>query len=301
MSRARRLEPKRIINTIKFVLNVNLIERQASLSPVGRLPQGRASTAVKLLREAFLENPLEMPFDSEMKSTFLFRLALVAACVPLCSCASVSVREVIPLGRAPLQLPQTIVVQPFDFEDDMVRVGRQGAELEDFKRRIQQELTANLVERIRKYLAPAQAAGIGTPQGNAWLIAGRFTRLNQGSRFLRGALGFGSGGTKMDVTATVTDISGGVQDRFLVIQTTGGTNAMPGAIMGIIAWPMITSGAPGLLSGLSGDTQRTAREVTNALAAYMKDHGLRVAADVPKPKPKGGLPQFSDSGRPKRD
>jgi hypothetical protein len=163
-------------------------------------------------------------------------------------------------------------------------------------------LTANLVERIHwKYLAPAQAAGIGTPQGNAWLIAGRFTRLNQGSRFLRGALGFGSGGTKMDVTATVTDISGGVQDRFLVIQTTGGTNAMPGAIMGIIAWPMITSGAPGLLSGLSGDTQRTAREVTNALAAYMKDHGLRVAADVPKPKPKGGLPQFYDSGGPKRD
>ena len=94
----------------------------------------------------------------------------------------------------------------------------------------------------------------------------------------------------MDVTATVSDLSGGAPKRFLMIQTTGGTNAMPGAIMGIITWPMMVSGAPGLLSGLSGDCRRTSREITSALAAYMKEHGLRVAQDVPRPKPRGSLP-----------
>jgi len=227
-----------------------------------------------------------------MKPAFLFRIALAGLCGALCSCASVSVRETIPLTEAPSQAPQTIFLQPFDFEDDMIRVGRQGEELEDFKRRLQQEMTSNLFEQIRKYIAPAQAVSAGTapPQGNSWLITGRFTRLNQGSRALRSTLGFGSGGTKMDVTATVSDLSGDAPKRFLMIQTTGGTNAMPGAMMGIITWPMMVSGAPGLLSGLSGDCRRTSREITSALAEYMKKHGLQVAKDVPRPKQRGSVP-----------
>ena len=234
-----------------------------------------------------------MTFDlPTMKPALLFRLALAGLCLALCSCASVSVREIIPLTDTPVQAPQIIFVQAFDFEDDMIRVGRQGEELEDFKRRLQQEMTSNLFEQIRKYIAPAQAVSAGTapPQGNSWLITGRFTRLNQGSRALRSTLGFGSGGTKMDVTAIVSDLSGGAPKRFLMIQTTGGTNAMPGAVMGVIVWPMMVSGAPGLISGLSGDCRRTSREITSAMAAYMKKHGLQVAKDVPRPKQRGSLP-----------
>jgi len=227
-----------------------------------------------------------------MKPAFLFRAALAGLCLALCSCASVSVREIIPLTEAPGQAPQTIFVQTFEVEDDMVRVGRQGKELEDFKRSMQQEMTTNLLERIRKYVAPAQAVSAETeaPRGNYWLLTGRFTRVNQGSRLLRGTLGFGSGGTKMDVTATVFDLSGRAPKRFLMIQTTGGTNAMPGAVMGIITWPMAVSGAPGLISGLSGDCRRTSREITSALAAYMKKHNLQVAKGIPRPKRKGSLP-----------
>ena len=227
-----------------------------------------------------------------MKLAFLFHAAVVAVCFTLCSCASVSVREVIPLTEPPTKGPQTIFVQTFEFEDDMVRVGRQGEELEQFKRTMQQEMTTNLLERIRKYVAPAQAVSAETeaPRGNSWLISGRFTRVNQGSRFLRGALGFGSGGTKMDVTVTVSDLSGSVPRRFLMIQTTGGSNAMPGAVVGVVAWPATFTGAHGLMAGLSIDCRRTSREITSALAQYMKKHGLQVADDVPKPKPKGSLP-----------
>ena len=125
-----------------------------------------------------------------MKSAFLFRGALVGLCFALCSCASVSVREVIPLAESPTMAPQTIFVQTFEFEDDMLRVGREGEELEEFKRTMQQEMTTNILERVRKYVAPAQAVSSETevPRGNSWLMSGRFTRVNQGSRFLRGAL-----------------------------------------------------------------------------------------------------------------
>jgi hypothetical protein len=99
-----------------------------------------------------------MAFDlPTMKPAFLFRLALAGLCLVLWSCASVSVREVIPLTSGPAQAPRSIFVQPFEFEDDMIRVGRQGEELEQFKRGMQHEMTANLIERIGKYIVPAQA------------------------------------------------------------------------------------------------------------------------------------------------
>ncbi|HEY5811274.1 MAG TPA: DUF4410 domain-containing protein [Terrimicrobiaceae bacterium] len=232
-----------------------------------------------------------------MKAAILSRAAVAGVCMALCSCASVSVREIIPLTQAPTKVPQAILVQTFEFEDDMVRAGRQGEELEEFKRSMQQEMTANLLERLRKYIGPAQATSPESmlPRENSWVISGRFTRLYQGSRFLRGALGFGTGGTKMDVTATISDLSGKVPRRFLLIQTTGGTNAMPGAVMGVVTWPMILSGAPGLVSGLSGDSRRTAREITSALALYMKNHGLDAGKEAPKVKRKGSLPVFSNN------
>jgi hypothetical protein len=230
--------------------------------------------------------------DTNMKLAFLFPATFVSVCLALCSCASVSVREVIPLTGPPVSAPQTIFIETFEFEDDMVRVGRQGEELEQFKRTMQQEMTSNLLERIGKYIAPTQAVSSAAevPPGKAWLISGRFTRVNQGSRFLRGTLGFGSGGTKMDVTATVSDLSGRAPKRFLMIQTTGGSNAMPGAIVGVFAWPASFTGAHGLVAGLSSDCRRSSREITNALAQYMKRQGLQVADDAPKPKPRGSLP-----------
>ena len=118
------------------------------------LSAGNAGFSIK----RFLANRRGMTFHlPAMKPAFLFRIALVGLCGALCSCASVSVRETIPLTEAPSQAPQTVFLQPFEFEDDMIRVGRQGEELEDFKRRLQQEMTSNLFEQIRKYIAPAQA------------------------------------------------------------------------------------------------------------------------------------------------
>ena len=81
-----------------------------------------------------------------------------ALCAGLCSCASVTVQNVIPLSQPPpAAKPQKIFVQPFDFDEGTVRVNREGQELTDFKTALQQEMAENLVERLRKYVANAEA------------------------------------------------------------------------------------------------------------------------------------------------
>ncbi len=213
-----------------------------------------------------------------------------ALCAGLCSCASVTVQNVIPLSQPPpAAKPQKIFVQPFDFDEGTVRVNREGQELTDFKTALQQEMAENLVERLRKYVANAEAlpATAGVPLGDYWLVTGKFTRVNQGSRFLRSAFGFGSGGTKMELTVTLSDLSAETPRPLVMIQTTGGSNAMPGAIMGVISWPMILNGGEGIMSGVTGDCRRSSREITAAVAEYCRKNNLFVAGDAPKPKPKG--------------
>ena len=74
-----------------------------------------------------------------------------------------------PFNEPPAAAPQTILVQTFEFEDDMVRVGRQGEELEQFKRTMREEMTSNLLERIRKYIGPARtvSSGAEAPRGKS--------------------------------------------------------------------------------------------------------------------------------------
>jgi hypothetical protein len=215
---------------------------------------------------------------------------IVGLAVGLCSCASVTVVNEVPLSEpAPGRLPMTILVQPFEFDEGNIRVDREGQELTDFKRSLQQDMTKNLAERLRKYVAPAQGlpTEAGIPHGDYWLVTGRFTRVNQGSRFLRSAFGFGSGGTKMDVTVKVAALSEEAIRPFLLIQTSGGSNAMPGAILGVINWTMILNGGEGLIAGVTGDTRRSSREIVAGLCDYLKQNGVPVAKDAPKPKIKG--------------
>ena len=211
----------------------------------------------------------------------------------LCSCASVSVTNVITLeNQPPTRLPRGIFVRPFEFEEGTVRVDRSGQKLDAFETQLQDKLTGELVARFRKFLAPADGlpGQAAVPPGDFWVVTGKFTRINQGSRALRSTLGFGAGGTKLDVTATVVDYSSGEPKPFVLIQTTGGSNAMPGAIMGVIAWPMILSGGEGLVAGVTADARRTSQEISAALADYLKRRGVAVSEKAPKPKMKGSLP-----------
>lgn len=230
---------------------------------------------------------------------FLF---LLPVCAFLCSCASVSVRETEHVkGHVARRVPEKILIKPFEYHDEAqtVRVDRGGDALETFKFEQQEKLTRHLVRRLKKNVAPAVpiASKAPLPKGNYWLIEGRFDRINQGSRLMRSVIGLGSGGTKLETTVMVYDLSKGKPRPFLRLTTTGGSNISPGVI-GVATFPFSGPSAllnagnvlEGVRSGVTFDTIRTSREITAALSEYLYQQNAIEEDDALSPKRPGGQP-----------
>jgi hypothetical protein len=203
-------------------------------------------------------------------------LALILA---LASCASISVDKT--ARQATPQMPQKIYVADFDVANGNFKVDREGAELAEFKQSLRIMMRAGMVTDLSHRLIPAvpTTKEQGFQPENAWLIRGEFTKVNQGSRLLRGAIGFGAGGTKMETNVYVYDLNQSTNTPFLTFSTTGGSNAEPGAVTGgatdpvVSAIGMAASGAGNFAHGLTEDTARTAREITAELSDYMYRSG----------------------------
>jgi hypothetical protein len=223
-----------------------------------------------------------------MKGTGRFLWAVAA--LTLTGCASISVGPVSEVATE--QMPQRIYVTPFSTAHGEFNVDREGADLKAFKSNLQDLMMSAIATNLTKRLIPA---GITLQQGwtqpeKAWVIRGRFVRVNQGSRFLRGVIGFGMGGTKLETVVEVYDLSDLSRQPFLTFSTTGGSNAEPGAVTGLATDPLTlvlqtaASGAGGVAHGLTEDTSRTAREITAELSNYMFKQGWIPADKWIKPK-----------------
>ncbi len=228
------------------------------------------------------------------------RCCFLLLCAALAGCASVSVeRSDLLTARAPTRSPERILVRPPTFYDPALRVDRSGVNLQNFKYELQEKFTRNLVQQLSRHIAPAQAVASTAPLpgGNYWLIAARFDGVNQGSRLLRSVVGFGAGGTKLDMSTVVYDLSQRRPRPFLLMQTTGGSNAMPGAV-GSVAYfvtgfTALFSAAnlfEGTRSGLTFDILRTSREVTAALSEFLYQQGALSPDKAVRPKRIGSLP-----------
>jgi len=230
-----------------------------------------------------------------------FRLsAAVLAAFLFSSCASVSVKEVARLeANPPSRLPEKVFVIPFSFTENQLRVDRKGADLEHFRFELRELMTRNLVRRLPKYVAPAQAVASTAPlpRGNYWLIRGNFDRVCQGSRLMRSVIGLGAGGTRMEASAVVYDLSGHHPRPFLRIVTTGGSNISPG-VLGIgtffISGPMALTSlfnvVDGFRSGVTFDTIRTTREINSSLSEYLYQQGAIPYKQAAGPKRLGSFP-----------
>jgi hypothetical protein len=137
-----------------------------------------------------------------MKYSWIQPLPCIVVCLSLglVGCASVSVKNLDAGGTSfpPGVKPVVIYVAPFETAGGEFNVDREGADLADFKQNLQQMLSAALTAEIPLHLVPAQAVNRVPAQSNAWIVCGRFVRVNQGSRLLRSTVGFGAGGTKME-------------------------------------------------------------------------------------------------------
>jgi hypothetical protein len=210
----------------------------------------------------------------------------------------VSVGNIHPQGVPPKKLPAKIYVQEFSAPYDNFRVDRNDYDLLLFVKSEQQALAQDLVDQLKKYLAPAEILpkGAPLPHGNYWLVRGTYDQVNQGSRALRTIVGFGSGSTKMATRVEIDSLTGQEPDRFLTMLTTGGSGMAPGAWAAftpamVFFWPAAVANAGGAsFSGLSIDRNRTAREITATLSEYCFQQGLITERRMRRPKKLGILP-----------
>ncbi|MCX7712058.1 MAG: DUF4410 domain-containing protein [Chthoniobacterales bacterium] len=214
-------------------------------------------------------------------------------------CASVSISKYKPIN-SPNSKPQKIFVRDFDVPANVFYVDREGSELLDFRIETQDRLTRQLVRRLSENVLPAEKLGLREPipRGKYWMLAGTFHRVNQGSRFLRMAIGFGAGATKMETKAMLYDLSTPNPRPLLALSTTGGSNAEPGAISAFnpITFTFVPAGAAlsaagGALGGVTLDSNRTAREISAAIAQYAKENNIPIKNPSLKPKMKGEFPK----------
>ena len=207
---------------------------------------------------------------------FLGRASFIAgAAAALAGCASISVQ---PHSESPqAEKPEKIFVAGFSTAHGIFAVDREAGDLRDFKHDLRVLLQTAMVLDLSKRLIPAREAPSAQPLlgQHAWLIRGEFTRVNQGSRLLRGTIGFGAGATKLETRVQVYDLDTSDDVPFLTFSTSGGSNAEPGAVTGFATDPLTAvvsiglSGLGNVAHGVTEDTKRTAREITAVLSDYM--------------------------------
>lgn len=209
----------------------------------------------------------------------------------LMGCASVSVeREKWQEDRPPLK--RGIVVEPFSAPPEGLRVDRESEGLNAFRSQLAAGLAGQLAERLTRHVAPARVLATGERlRPGDWLITGTVTRVEQGSRALRSVVGFGLGGTKMEVEARLWVLGHDGRRRPMAeFATTGGSNAEPGALLGgpFTAVPRLVMQAT--LTGVSADTRRTARTLTAAISEELRARGYPLAGEPLLAKRLGRLP-----------
>jgi len=220
--------------------------------------------------------------------TRLLRKSLVLpfASLALVSCASISVDESTESVRQ--HKPELVYVMNFSTEHSDFEVDRNGDTLSNFKRNLQLMLRAGIVADVTDKLVPtvAETNIDNTRSRNAWLVRGEFTTVKQGSRFLRSAIGFGAGGTKLETRVEIYDLAENPGTPFLTFTTSGGSNAEPGAILALTTDPvqLAIGGVSGAAHGLSEDAARTAREITAEISNYMYNRGWISADERIEPK-----------------
>ena len=192
----------------------------------------------------------------------------------LISCASVSVQD--GTEQATQKMPRLIYVMPFSTAGGDWQVDRTGKDLTDFKQNLQVMLQTAMVTDLCDRLVPAVPGKKSdlSRRTDAWLVRGQFITVKQGSRLLRGTVGFGAGGTKVETQVEVYDLLSGSDQPFLTFSTTGGSGAEPGALIGLTTDPLqlAVGSVSGVAHGLSEDTKRTARMTTAAFSDYMYRH-----------------------------
>jgi len=178
--------------------------------------------------------------------------------------------------------PVHIYVGPVDGSDAKWLVGqspemtydgsREGIDLVRFKEDFTTMFEHILVNRLNK-LAPTEERWVDDLPDHGWLVQVKFLTVDQGSRFLRTAMGDGFGKTTLQTRVYVYDLSVS-KTQYLLSFLTGVRNPRTGdgagsgnGLSGLTA-PEPVATSFGLGSGLKQDSTRTANTIADVLAQY---------------------------------
>ena len=201
------------------------------------------------------------------------------------ACASVTVKQVDSAqGRKPTGVPKTYYVVPFSTAGANVKEHPMREHPGQLANETQQLVASALVSELSKTLGPAKLVSSPAAAGrNGWLVTGDITRINEGSRILRMAIGLGAGGTKLETRVRVINLPA-TNPPFLGFNTTGGSGAEPGAATNPIPFSSAPTALLATRTGITDDANRTARMITATIADYQVQHGWLAADKVKKPK-----------------
>ncbi len=219
---------------------------------------------------------------------------MLLLCLMLGGCASVSVSR--QEWSSKVCVPDKILIRPFTVDREKFRVDRDGVDLDAFEEKFSAEFADRLAERLTKHIRPAMVISRNekVKDPKAWLIEGHFTRVHQGSRALRSLVGFGLGATKTEARVDVFQVAAkGRLIRVAQLETTGGSNAEPGALFSspFGAVPRLITNVT--TSGLAADARRTARTITAAVSEKLSAQGAQLAGRPLRVKLLGSLPSQS--------
>jgi Domain of unknown function (DUF4410) len=207
------------------------------------------------------------------------------AALAFSACASVTVKNVdASQGRKPTAAPKTYYVVPFSTAGANVKEHPMRKNPGQLANEVQSLISTSLVSEISSTLGPAKLVSSPTAAGrNGWLITGDITRINEGSRILRMAIGLGAGGTKVETRVRVTNLPASNQP-FLSFNTTGGSGAEPGAATNPIPFSSAPTALLAMKTGITDDANRTGRMINAAIADYQVQRGWLAPEKVKKPK-----------------
>ncbi len=201
-----------------------------------------------------------------------FSAVTLLAGLALTGCSSVTVKNIECEKADHLQRPKQFVVQPFDVDTGHVKENPARKQPGQLANEAQKLLQGYLSTEVPKLGAPVVAkAPASSP--DTWVISGRITRLEEGSRILRMSMGLGMGGTKMETQVEVA--AGG--KCLMHFSTTGGSNAMPGAVTTPVPFTGLPAALSGAKDGVTDDAARTSRMICAAIGQEMVRRGWLAA------------------------
>lgn len=152
--------------------------------------------------------------------------------------------------RMPTERPTIVYVSDFDVESEqpaenrgLLRgggparaiVGRlrgESAGPDGNARQIVDLMSDSLVRDLEQGGIPARrlAPGASLPR-TGWLVRGVFTEASEGSRVRRAVIGFGAGGTDLEVWVNIADLKNGHPQPFYQLEAVASSRKTPGAIV----------------------------------------------------------------------